>query len=144
MILEAFRSNYSVSSCEDKSTTTLDTQKKAYKTITMPFQLTPEQIESYQTQGFLILRAHEHQLLSNPKDIQKWSEHVKNWPRIKGEWMPYDEKSSKGERILMRTENFVDYHPDFKELICGKALGDILATLVGEVNYVLIAILKLH
>ncbi|KAH8702305.1 hypothetical protein BGW36DRAFT_372558 [Talaromyces proteolyticus] len=98
----------------------------------MPFQLSQEQIDSYHKEGFLILRAHEHQLLENPHDLQVWSEEVKAWPREPGKWMPYDEKSSTGERILMRTENFVDWHPQLQGLICGKALGDILGTLAGD------------
>ncbi|KAI0133720.1 hypothetical protein BJ170DRAFT_607293 [Xylariales sp. AK1849] len=47
--------------------------------------------------------------------------------------MPHDEKSSKGERILTRTENFVGWHPQFLELICGKPLNEILGTLAGDV-----------
>jgi hypothetical protein len=100
----------------------------------MPFQFTQEQIDFYHKEGYLVLRANEHKLLENPKDLQVWSEQVKNWPRVPGKWMPYDEKSSKGERILMRTENFVDWHPEFKDLICGKALADILGALAGDVR----------
>jgi 2-aminoethylphosphonate dioxygenase len=101
----------------------------------MPFQLTEEQIASYNEQGYLILRAQEHGLIENPADLKVWSEQVKSWPRVKGMWMPYDEKSSKGERILMRTENFVDYHPEFTKLLHGDGLREILGKLNGDVNF---------
>lgn len=100
----------------------------------MVYQLSHEQVITYHKDGYLVLRAQEHGLLEDPKDLRVWSDEVKSWPRETGKWMPYDEKSSKGERILMRTENFVDWHPNFKELICGKALGSILATLNGDVR----------
>ena len=95
------------------------------RTIMAPIQLTPSQIEHFDTQGFLVLRAGEHNLV-NPNDIQTWTNEVKNLPREKGKWMPYDEITSSRERQLMRTENFADYHPGFSSLLHGENLRDIL------------------
>ena len=96
------------------------------------YTLTPSQVESYHRDGFLLLRIGEHKLV-DPVELAKWTEEVKSWPRVKGKWMPYDEINIKGERQLMRTENFVDYHDDFKKLVCGEALAGILGALAGEV-----------
>jgi hypothetical protein len=51
--------------------------------------------------------------------------------------MPYDEINIKGERQLMRTERFIDYHPEFKSLVCGEQLAEILKALSGDV-YILL------
>lgn len=46
--------------------------------------------------------------------------------------MPYDEITPTGQKQLMRTENFVDYHPEFKNLLLGKALLEMLAQLSDQ------------
>lgn len=96
-----------------------------------PIQLTPSQIQQFDTQGFLILRANEHNLVS-PSNLQTWTNEVKNLPREKGKWMPYDEITSTGERQLMRTENFADYHPGFFRLLHGDDMRGILAQVAGD------------
>lgn len=60
-----------------------------------PTQLVPEQIAHFDQQGFLVLRAEEHNLI-NPADLQKWTEEVKHLPRELGKWMPYDEITPSG------------------------------------------------
>ena len=96
-------------------------------------QLTPAQIEHFDTQGYIVLRASEHKLV-NPADLQQWTCEVKNLPREKGKWMPYFEVTADGTRQLMRTEKFVDYHDQFRDLVCGDGLGGILAQLAGQVS----------
>ncbi|KAL1847181.1 hypothetical protein Plec18170_008745 [Paecilomyces lecythidis] len=93
--------------------------------------LTQAQIDSYHTQGYLLLRQSEHKLV-DPTDLKNWEEEVKHWPREKGKWMPYEEVNVKGERQLMRTENFVDYHEPFRKLLCGERLAEILRSLSGD------------
>ncbi|KAJ5650842.1 uncharacterized protein N7484_004565 [Penicillium longicatenatum] len=93
--------------------------------------LTPEQVASYHKNGYLLLRVNEHQLV-DPIALKQWTEDIKGWPRVKGKWMPYDEINIKGERQLMRTERFVDFHPQFKELVCGEKLGEILKAVSGD------------
>lgn len=94
--------------------------------------LTPEQIASYHKDGFLLLRAHEHALVS-AADLKTWTDEVANWPREHGKWMPYDEVNSAGETQLMRTEKFADYHDGFRELLCGPDLAGLLGQLAGDV-----------
>ncbi|OQE30553.1 hypothetical protein PENFLA_c003G06016 [Penicillium flavigenum] len=93
--------------------------------------LTPEQIASYHENGYLLLRADEHKLV-DPTELKRWTQEVQAWPRVKGKWMPYDEININGERQLMRTERFIDYHPGFKSLACGKQLAEILKAVSGD------------
>lgn len=93
--------------------------------------LTPAQIEHFDTQGFLVLRAAEHGLV-DPAALQQWTSEVRNLPREKGKWMPYDEITPSGERQLMRTENFADYHPGFQQLLYGEPLRNILGQVTRE------------
>ncbi len=96
-----------------------------------PVQLTPAQIKHFDTQGYLILRAEEHNLIS-PAVLQQWTAEVRALPREQGKWMPYDEITATGERQIMRTENFADYHSGFNTLLHGTALCGILAQLTGD------------
>ena len=96
------------------------------------YSLTPSQVESYHRDGFLLLRVGEHQLVK-PVELAKWTEEVRSWPREKGKWMPYDEINVNGERQLMRTERFVDFHPQYKNLVCGEQLARILKAVSGDV-----------
>lgn len=95
--------------------------------------LTSEQVASYHENGYLLLRASEHQLV-DPTALLQWTKEVKAWPRVKGKWMPYDEININGERQLMRTEKFIDYHPEFKSLVCGEKLAEILKAVSGDVS----------
>jgi 2-aminoethylphosphonate dioxygenase len=96
-----------------------------------PIKLTSSQIEHFEKQGYLILRLDEHCLL-DPSKLQKWTTEVRNLPREQGKWMPYDEITSTGERQLMRTENFADYHSGFASLLHGGDLCGILAQLTRD------------
>ena len=101
----------------------------------MVFTLTQEQVDQYNSQGFLVVRATEHGLVAG-KDLQLWAGQVHAWPKEKGKWMPYDEINVNGERQLMRTEKFVDYHPAFDGFLRGDALAEVLGRLAGAVSSV--------
>ena len=94
------------------------------------FELTQDQVNFYHENGYLVLRASEHNLV-DPVALQSWTNEVAQWPREKGKWMPYDEINSQGERQLMRTEKFADYHPQFRSLLYGQGLCSILAQVSG-------------
>jgi hypothetical protein len=93
-----------------------------------------EMVEKFHRDGFLVLRAHEHGLV-DPDTLQAWTRQVREWPLAEGKWMPYHEVNVHGDRQLLRTENFVDHHPDFKGLLCGDALGRILKSISGDVRH---------
>lgn len=98
-----------------------------------PLQLSPQQVENYKTDGYLLLRCHEHGLV-DPTDLRAWTEEVKAWPKVSGKWMPYEEVNTSGEKQLMRTENFVDYQPGFSRLLLGEDLRGVLAQVSGDVG----------
>ncbi|KAF7195183.1 2-aminoethylphosphonate dioxygenase [Pseudocercospora fuligena] len=93
--------------------------------------LTDEQIAHFDDEGFLILRASEHGLIDT-EVLKTWTNEVRNLPREHGKWMPYDEITESGERQLMRTENFVDYHSGFSSLLNGQPIKSILKQLTRD------------
>lgn len=103
------------------------------KKITMStYQLTKEQIGRFYEDGFLIVLAAEHKLV-DPIELRSWASDIQAWPKVKGKWMPYEEETASGEKILMRMEKYVDYHDGFNELLCGPALRSVLAQISGDV-----------
>jgi len=96
-----------------------------------PLTLIPPQISDFDNNGFLIIRASSHDLVE-PSELQQWATEVRSYPRENGKWMPYDEITSTGERQIMRTENFADYHDGFSSLLHGGALSDILKQLTRD------------
>ena len=99
----------------------------------MQQQLSQEQLEFYNDNGYLVLGAQEHNLVADPSKLKLWAEQVRSWPLDKGKWMPYFEVTSSGSRQQMRTENFVDYHDEWSKLLHGDGLACILKQLSGEV-----------
>ncbi|KAI1827388.1 PhyH-domain-containing protein [Xylaria intraflava] len=92
------------------------------------YKLSDAQVEQYHRDGFLLVPVTEHRLV-DAEDLRAWTDEVHSWPREVGKWMPYDEINVRGERQLMRTECFVDYHAQFDALLRGDALRGILAQL---------------
>lgn len=97
------------------------------------YKLSQQQIDQFHEDGYLLLRESEHKLV-DPAKLQQWTNEVQSWPREKGKWMPYEEITPSGEKQLMRTEKFVDYHEHFNELLCGPALRSVLAQMSGDVH----------
>ena len=118
------------------STTTVqqqqDQQQKQSTLFTMA-SLTPEQIASYRENGYLVIRATEHNLVT-PEELEQWTDEIAGWPRVKGKWMPYDEINSRGEAQLMRTEKFADYHEGYGKLLFESDLPKILGQVSGDVS----------
>jgi hypothetical protein len=97
-----------------------------------PVKLTSQQVNSFKKNGFLVLRKDEHGLV-DADGLQQWTIEIRNWPRVQGKWMPYDEVSPDGQRQIMRTENFVDYHEGYGKLLLGEDIAQILTQLSGDV-----------
>jgi len=96
------------------------------------FNLTPEQINFYETEGYLVIKDHG---LVDPADLQKWTDEIMHWPAETGKWMPYNEVNTRGEKQIMRTEKIVDYHDGFRALLCGPEVLNILKSLTGKVSF---------
>lgn len=47
-------------------------------------------------------------------------------------WMPYLEVDSRGEKVVSRVENYVNYHEGFGTLLRGKMITGILEQLNGD------------
>ena len=98
------------------------------------YQLSHGQLEKYHKNGFLTVKAKEHNLITG-SELQKWANEIYSWPKERGKWMPYNEINEKGESQLMRTECFVDYHAGLKALLCGEELGSVMRQLAGHVSF---------
>jgi hypothetical protein len=97
------------------------------------FQLSRTQIAQYHVDGFLLVRSKEHGLV-DPVKLHTWVDEVRSWPRETGKWMPYDEINAQGEKQLMRTECFVDYHDELHKLLRGQDLLSVMGQLAGNVS----------
>lgn len=80
------------------------------------FSLNEDQVARFHRDGFLVIRAAEHGVFP-PAQVYDWAYEVKSWPKENGKWMPYDEINIQGDRQLLRTENFADYHAGFDGLL---------------------------
>ena len=98
-----------------------------------PFTLTSEQIAKYHKDGYLLLRVEEHNLI-DPQALQTWTAEVKGWPKENGKWMPYEEINQNGDPQLLRTEKFIDYHPQFQNFLCGSDVAALLKQISGNVS----------
>ena len=98
------------------------------------YQLSHDQLEKYHKNGFLTVKAKEHNLVTG-SELQKWANEIYSWPKERGKWMPYNEINEKGESQLMRTECFVDYHAGLRALLCGEELGSVMRQLAGHVSF---------
>jgi hypothetical protein len=98
--------------------------------------LSVDQIAFFEREGYIFLKAEEYGLV-DLVELRKWADEVLHWPREKEKWMLYDEINNKGERQIMRTEKITDYHPQFRDLLCGDAVLALLRELTGKVMYAL-------
>ncbi|KAJ5912587.1 hypothetical protein N7504_001470 [Penicillium tannophilum] len=95
------------------------------------YPLTPEQLQSFQENGYLLVRG----FFSEPeaKTLQQWAQEVHDLPRTADvPWMPYEEVNGKGDRVLCRTENFANSHAGFDSFLRGERATSMLQQLAGE------------
>ena len=93
--------------------------------------LTPGQLQSYQENGYLVVRGFLDP--EETKKIQSWAQEVHDLPRTEGvPWMPYEEVNSHGNRVLCRTENFANSHAGFDSFLRGERATSVLKQLAGE------------
>jgi 2-aminoethylphosphonate dioxygenase len=96
--------------------------------------LTNQQIEKFQTDGFLLIKKFftKDEINTINQKIVKFSKMKPNdWES--GKEMAYYETSNenKDERILSRVEKYVDYHPEFQKLVNSKNILNALEDLMG-------------
>lgn len=95
------------------------------------YDLTLEQLQSFQGQGYLLVRG-----FFNPSEtslLQQWAQEVHDLPRTPGvPWMPYEEVNGEGKHVLCRTENFANSHSGFDSFLRGQRATSALNQLAGE------------
>jgi 2-aminoethylphosphonate dioxygenase len=95
-----------------------------------PGPLELHQIESFRTQGYVVVR----RLVSEPllTDIRGWTDEVQAWPEVAGRHMMYFETATDGRRLLNRMEDVLPYHAGFRALAVGRLLQGACGQLFGE------------
>lgn len=80
------------------------------------YPLSAFQMESFKQNSFLKLE----NLLSfdkvAPSDVSNWCEEISQWPKTENKWLLHWELTNTGEKIMCRSENFVNYHEGFAHL----------------------------
>src|ERR1700710_1086916 len=97
----------------------------------MGYTISPEQQKSFEKKGYLVLK----DILSPTETValQNWAQEVHDLPRTsETPWMPYEEINASGQRVLCRTENYANYHPQFNDLLRGSKMLGILSQLAKE------------
>lgn len=96
-------------------------------------RLTDTHLESWDKDGFLILKSEKIYTPDVVHDVVGWVGEVQSLPETPGKWMMYFEKSLKdGSRILNRVENFFPYHKKLNDLFNGEWMLGLVAQLFGE------------
>ncbi|BCS17215.1 phytanoyl-CoA dioxygenase family protein [Aspergillus puulaauensis] len=95
------------------------------------YPLSPEQIASYQEDGFLLLR--DFLDTQETGHLQEWAQEVHDLPRtLDASYMPYEEVNAQGKRVLCRTENYANSHSGFDSLLRGERVLSVLQQLATE------------
>jgi predicted HD phosphohydrolase len=80
------------------------------------YPLSEFQIASFKQNSFLKL----DNLLNFDKvsasDVSNWCEEIAKWPKAENKWLLHWELNNNGEKIMCRSENFVNYHEGMAHL----------------------------
>jgi hypothetical protein len=98
-------------------------------------RLSPEQISSYDRDGFLLLRAAEVWTPAELKLLLASVNEMEQWPDQKGKWMKYyevDRRVASNPKLLCRMENFTQYSPALDFILNGDKLPALASDLFGE------------
>lgn len=96
----------------------------------MDYQLSAEQQNFWQKQGFVILR--DFLCVDLKQHLQTWCDELTSWPETPGKWMKYFRKNAAGGRQLCRVENFIDYHKGMYEVANSSRTLNLVSSLMGE------------
>ncbi|CAL5871536.1 uncharacterized protein PFLUO_LOCUS5789 [Penicillium psychrofluorescens] len=95
------------------------------------FALTPEQLQSFQDRGYLLIRGFFNG--EEAARLRQWAQEVHDLPRTADvPWMPYEEVNAENKRVLCRTENFANSHAGFDSILRGQRATSVLQQLAGE------------
>ncbi len=91
--------------------------------------LNHEQMQTWKKNGYLVLPS-----FFSTKEVAQlagWAEEIRDWPSVEGQHLNYYELVD-GKKTLSRTENFLPFHPGFRQLIQESRLFGMLEEIVGE------------
>lgn len=109
----------------------IDTYFPMIAKLTGRYHLTPEQLKSWNENGFLVIKD-IFSLTPGLKDkIVQWVSDLQNLPPTPGKWMHYYE-GGKENKMISRTENFLPFHNELRQLLTKGAIHDILFQILGE------------
>lgn len=103
--------------------------------------LTDDQLKLFQRDGLVVARGMYRSLVS---DLQRWASEMSAWAEVPGRHAMYFESSltQPGARILNRIEQFIEYHPGFRDFSLGslkapvtKLLGEPARLFKEKINY---------
>ena len=100
----------------------------------MKHQLTEDQVRHYNKKGYLVSR--NFFTKNDIKNLITWVKEIENFKEVKGKWMKYYDRSIKykNKNILIRIENFYDYHKKINKFLSNKKiLGQIKKIYGSEV-----------
>jgi ectoine hydroxylase-related dioxygenase (phytanoyl-CoA dioxygenase family) len=105
--------------------------------LPLPSLLSPEQLASYDRDGFLLIKAKDVWSPSEMKLLLAAVNLMDDWPDKAGEYMKYYEKNRRadaaaGSKVLSRIENFTQYNPGLDFLLTGDKLPAMCSDLFGE------------
>jgi len=88
-----------------------------------------EDLAAFERDGFIMVRG-----MYNGTELQRWVTELSKLPEVPGQAAFYYEDSlmNKGERVLSRIEQFVEYHEELSSLIYGDKMMGRLRELLGE------------
>ncbi|KAL0480953.1 hypothetical protein AKO1_013613 [Acrasis kona] len=66
-----------------------------------------------------------------PSDVSTWTQEVSNLEKQEGKWLQHWEKSESGDKIMCRSENFVNFHENMRNLAMNSILN-VVSQLFGE------------
>jgi putative nucleotidyltransferase with HDIG domain len=114
-------------------------QQAIQKMVTMNplgYTLSQFQIDFFKQNSFLKVE----NLLSfdniAPNDVGNWCEEISQWPKVEGKWILHWEINNSGERIMCRSENFVNYHAGM-ELLAKQCILNVVSQLDNDQEAVL-------
>jgi len=99
------------------------------------FRLTPEQLASYDRDGFLLIKAKDVWTPSERKLMLQSVDLMNDWPDQAGAYMKYYEQNRRdptGPKLLCRIENFTQYNPGLEFLLNGDKLLEMSSDLFNE------------
>jgi len=115
--------NFNKCNNNDQIQIQIQKQKERY------YQLTEEQKQQWEEDGFLILS----DLLTDEEKLlfAQWAAEILSWPEYQGKWMIYYEysKDEYRKKMISRIENFSPYHDGLNAIIRGPTIVQTLSQL---------------